>query len=549
MDSTTAIDPHTYANRWRILFVLCLSLMVIMIANGSLNVALPQLADDLHASTSGLQWMVDAYSLVFAGMLFTAGTLGDRFGRKLALQGGMVLFLAGALAASVAHDAGQVIAARAVMGLAAAFVMPSTLSLLANVFPAEERPRAISIWAGVAAGGAAFGAPISGFLLEHFWWGSVFLINVPLLLVALVAGRLLLPESRNPHEERVDVPGALLSILGIGALVYAIIEAPSHGWASGTTLLVFAVAAVAFAAFVVRERRTAHPMFDLGLLRNRRFGSASAGISLCFFALFGVMFLLAQDLQMVLAYSPFKAGVLLLPMPLTMMVVAPQAPKLVARFGISRVVPVGMALLAGGLGILSSVTTSTPLGFLYVALLPMMAGMAVTMSPFTAMIMTSVPPERAGMGSATNDTTRELGGALGVAILGSVATTHYRAASLPGLEGLAAAPRTLVRSGLAGALATAASLPRSTGGPLATEARRAFTEGFGMACLAGAAVVAVAAVAITLVLRRVAAAPAGVTVAPPAEDPIEQLEEVPIVAEEAEPPASQLGRGAAAGSG
>ncbi|MCU1485602.1 MAG: hypothetical protein JWN67_2348, partial [Actinomycetia bacterium] len=455
MDALTAIDPQVHANRWRILFVLCLSLMVIMIANGSLNVALPQLADDLHASTSGLQWMVDAYSLVFAGMLFTAGTLGDRFGRKLALQGGMVLFLVGALGASVAHGAGQVVAARAVMGLAAAFVMPSTLSLLANVFTADERPRAIAIWAGVAAGGAAFGAPISGFLLEHFWWGSVFLINVPLLVVALVAGRLLLPESRNPEEERVDVPGALLSILGISALVYAIIEAPTHGWASGETLLAFGVALVALAGFVVRERRTEHPMFDLGLLRDRRFGSASVGISLCFFAMFGVMFLLAQYLQLVLGYTPFRAGVLLLPMPLTMMAVAPQAPKLVARFGISRVVPVGMALLAGGLGILSLVTTSTPLPLLYVSLLPMMAGMASTMSPFTAMIMTSVPPERAGMGSATNDTTRELGGALGVAVLGSVVTTHYRAASLPALDGLAAAPRALVRSGLAGALGVA----------------------------------------------------------------------------------------------
>jgi hypothetical protein len=277
-------------------------------------------------------------------------------------------------------------------------------------------------------------------------------------------------------------------------------------------------------------------MFDLGLLRDRRFASASAGISLCFFAMFGVMFLLAQYLQMVLGYSPFKAGVLLLPMPLTMMVVAPQAPRLVARFGISRVVPVGMALLAGGLALLSTVTTSTPIGVLYISLLPMMAGMASTMSPFTAMIMTSVPPERAGMGSATNDTTRELGGALGVAVLGSVATTHYRAASLPGLDQLAATPRALVRSGLAGALTASGGLPRGTAGQLATAAKQAFTEGFATACLAGALVVAVAAVAITLVLRRVALAPQHGTVAPPAEDPIEQLEDVPMVAEEADVP-------------
>jgi EmrB/QacA subfamily drug resistance transporter len=522
---TAGIEPHVYANRWRILFVLCLSLMVIMIANGSLNVALPQLADDLHASTSELQWMVDAYSLVFAGMLFTAGTIGDRFGRKMVLQGGMVLFLAGAVAASLADDAGQVIAARAVMGLAAAFVMPSTLSLLTNVFPAEERARAISVWAGIAAGGAALGPPISGFLIEHFWWGSVFLINVPLLLVALVAGRLLLPESKDPDEHRVDVPGAVLSILGISALVYAIIEAPVHGWGSSETLAAFLVAALALTAFVVRERRAAEPMFDLALLRAVRFASASTGIAVCFFAMFGVMFLLAQYLQMVLGYSPFHAGLLMLPMPLTMMVISPQAPKLVARFGISQVVPAGMALIAGGLGILSLLATDTPVGFLYVALLPMMVGMAVTMSPFTAMIMTSVPPERAGMGSATNDTTRELGGALGVAVLGSVVTTTFRSASFTGLEALPDDTQTLVRSGLPGALQAARTLPAEVGGPLVSDARQAFVDGFGTAALLGATVIAASAVAVTVVLRRAAAAGA---VARPADEPVEQLGDVPL---------------------
>jgi EmrB/QacA subfamily drug resistance transporter len=533
VDAQTAIDPEVHANRWRILFVLCLSLMVIMIANGSLNVALPQLADDLHASTSGLQWMVDAYSLVFAGMLFTAGTIGDRFGRRLALQGGMVLFVVACVGASISHSAGQVIAARAVMGLAAAFVMPSTLSLLANVFDMSERPRAISIWAGISAGGAAFGPPISGFLIEHFWWGSVFLINVPLLLVAIAAGRKLLPESRNPDEERVDVPGALLSIVGISALVYAIIEAPTKGWASSETFVAFAVSVVALGLFVVQEQRSTHPMFDLSLLRDRRFGSASVGISLCFFAMFGMMFLLAQYLQIVLGYSPFNAALLLLPMPLTMMVVAPQAPRLVARFGISRVVPVGLAMLVAGLALLSTATTTTPVAFLYVSLLPMMAGMASTMSPFTAMIMTSVPPERAGMGSATNDTTRELGGALGVAVLGSVVTTHFRAVSLPGIETLGAAQRAVVRSGLAGAIQVSAEMPKAAGGRLAAAADQAFTEGFSAACLVAAGVVAVAAISITAVLRRITLAPVPAHVPLPVEDPIEQLEEVPLVPEEA----------------
>jgi EmrB/QacA subfamily drug resistance transporter len=525
---TAGIDPHVYANRWRILVVLCLSLMVIMIANGSLNVALPQLADDLDASTSQLQWMVDAYSLVFAGMLFTAGTLGDRFGRKAALQGGMVLFLLGAVGASISDNAGQVIAARAVMGLAAAFVMPSTLSLLANVFPPDERPKAISIWAGIAAGGAALGPPVSGFLIEHFWWGSVFLINVPLLVVAIIAGRLLLPESRNPAEHHVDVPGAVLSIVGISALVYAIIEAPSHGWGSNETLGAFALAAIALAAFVIRERRTAEPMFDLALLRDVRFSAASAGIAVCFFAMFGVMFLLAQYLQMVLGYSPFHAGLLMLPMPLTMMVVAPQAPRLVTRFGISNVVPIGMGSIALGLCILSRLGPHTPVAAIYVALLPMMVGMAITMSPFTAMIMTSVPPARAGMGSATNDTTRELGGALGVAVLGSAVTTHFRNVSLRGIDTLPADSQELARSGLPGALQAVRSAPGDVAGPLLDDARRAFTDGFGIASLVGAAVVALSAVLITGVLRRGASVPIGAPVLPASEDPIEQLGDVPL---------------------
>ena len=241
-------DPVVHARRWKTLPVLCLSLSIVMIANGSLNVALPALARDLDASSSSLQWMVDAYALVFAGLLFTAGTLGDRFGRKGALQGGLVLFVTAGVLAAFAETASQVIVARGVMGVAAAFVMPSTLSILTSVFPPEERGRAISLWAGIAAGTAALGPVITGFLLEHFWWGSVFLVNVPLILLALVAGARLVPANPQRGTEPLDLPGALLSIVGVGTLVYAIIEAPHHGWGSGRTLLTFAVALVLLVA-------------------------------------------------------------------------------------------------------------------------------------------------------------------------------------------------------------------------------------------------------------------------------------------------------------
>ncbi|MCB0964304.1 MAG: MFS transporter, partial [Acidimicrobiales bacterium] len=302
------IDPTVYRRRWATLAVLCTSLMIVIIGNTSLNVAIPTLARELDASTSQLQWMVDAYSLVFAGLLFTAGTLGDRFGRKGALQAGLVVFLGGTILASTADAAGTVIAGRAVMGVAAAFVMPSTLSILANVFPVAERPKAIAIWAGIAGGGAAIGPVASGFLLEHFFWGSVFLVNVPMIALALGAGAVLVPTSKDPDQVPLDLPGAGLSIVGLGSLVYGIIEGPSHGWTSPETLATFAVSALALVLFVARERRTDHPMIDLHLFRDRRFSVASGGMTLTFFAMFGTFFLVAQYFQLVLGYSPLKSG-------------------------------------------------------------------------------------------------------------------------------------------------------------------------------------------------------------------------------------------------
>ena len=495
------IDPAIHQRRWAILAVLCTSLMIVIIGNTALNVAIPRLAEDLDASTTDLQWMVDSYALVFAGMLFTAGTLGDRFGRKGALQLGLVLFLGGTLVAAVGTSSTQVILGRALMGLAAAFVMPSTLSILTNVFPAHERPKAIGVWAGISGGGAALGPIASGFLLEHFWWGSVFLVNVPVILLSLLAGRLLLPTSRDPEQPPLDLPGAVLSIAGLGLLVYGIIEGPLHGWLSGGSLLTFGAAAVILGLFVARELTARHPMLDLRLFRDRRFSVASGGMALVFFAMFGTFFLVSQYFQLVLGYSPLESGLFQLPMAFLMMAMAPQAPRLVARYGAARVVPVGLGIVGLGLVLFSLMEVDTSIWWMYGPILLLGGGMAITMTPLTTMIMSSVSLAKAGVGSAMNDTTRELGGALGVAVLGSLLTSTYTSSIGDAVSGLAGGDRALAESGLTGAFQVAEGLG-GQGGALIEAAKVAFMDGVQIAATIGALVVAVAAVAAWRLLPR-----------------------------------------------
>ena len=487
------IDPDVHARRWWILAVLCLSLIIVIIGNTTLNVALPTLARELDASTSALQWMVDAYALVFAGLLFTAGTLGDRYGRKGALQAGLVVFLLGAVAASMADSAAMVVGARAVMGLAAAFIMPSTLSILTNVFPATERPKAIAVWAGISGAGGAIGPIASGWLLEHFWWGSVFLVNVPVIALALVAGAVLVPRSRDPEQQPLDIPGAGLSIVALSALVYAIIEAPHRGWLSGATLGTFGLALLGLLAFVYRERTARVPMLDLRLFRDRRFSVSSIGMTLTFFAMFGTFFLIAQYFQLVLGYSPLESGLFQLPFAAIIMTVAPRVPTYVARHGAARVVPIGLCSTATGLALFSTVGVSSSLWQVYAAVLPLAFGMAVTMTPLTTLIMASVPLGRAGVGSAMNDTTRELGGALGVAVLGSVVTSQYSSGLARAVAALPEQARAVADSGLSGALAVAGRLEGPGGEALAATARQAFVDGLGTAAIVASVVVYAAA--------------------------------------------------------
>jgi EmrB/QacA subfamily drug resistance transporter len=499
------IDPHVYDRRWKTLAVLCTSLLIVIVGNTVLNVALPTLqkpAEDggLAASNTQVQWIVDAYGLIFAGLLFTAAALGDRFGRKGALQAGLLVFAAGSTLGAFAQSPEVLIASRAIMGIGAAFVMPSTLSILTNVFPTRERAKAIALWAGISGSGAALGPLASGLLLEHFWWGSVFLVNLPIIAAALIAGWVLVPKSRDASESPLDPVGAVLSIIGLSALVYAIIEGPHHGWLSAASFVWFGIAAVVLVAFVFWELRNRHPMLDMHLFKNPRFSVASGGITLVFFAMFGLFFMLAQYLQGVLGYSPLGAAVRLLPISVVMMVVAPQTPKLVARFGADKIGATGLGLVCVGMVGVAFFHVDTSYLQLVITMCVLAAGMAMTMTPMTTQLMAAVPRNRAGMGSATNDTTRELGGALGVAVLGSVLASQYTSGVSSAVAGLPAEAREAAEASIGGVLGFAeqarGSVPQAQLDQLVSIARNAFVDGLTAAAIVGAVVVGIAAVAV-----------------------------------------------------
>jgi EmrB/QacA subfamily drug resistance transporter len=487
-----------FEQRWWALAVLCLSLIIVFAGNATLNVAIPTLSRDLGATTSQLQWVVSVYSLVFAGALFTTGAIGDRFGRKGALQVGLLVYLAGALLATWSGSIEQLIVYRAVMGLGGAFIMPSTLSILINIFPPNERPKAIAIWAACIGAAPPLGPVISGVLLAHFWYGSAFLVNVPLIVIALVAGWFLLPTSRDPEQAAFDPGGAFTSIVGIVALVYALIQAPVWGWASTGTVTAFAVAAVGLTAFVLWERRSPSPMLDMAYFKNRTFSTATGGMILVFLGMYGVMFLVIQYLQLVLGYSPLGTAVRILPMTPIMMSVAPMTPRLSARFGANRTVAAGMTLIGAGLIMMLAFGTDTSYAYVLASFIPFIAGIALTMSPMTSAIMSAVPARRAGAGSAMNDATRELGAALGVAVLGSIAASKYSSSLQDSVTQLPHAAQTQANGSLAGALQVAASLPARAGEELASAAQHAFIDGVHLAALVG---VLLAATAAAVVLR------------------------------------------------
>jgi EmrB/QacA subfamily drug resistance transporter len=489
--------------RWQILAVLCIALFVIVMDNTIVNVALPTLARELDAGTSSLQWIVDAYTLVFAGLLLAAGGLGDRFGRKGALLAGLLVFGAFSTAGAFASSAGQLIGARALMGVGAAFIFPATLALIVNVFTdPRERAAAIGIWTAIAGVGVALGPITGGWLLEHFSWGSVFLVNVPVALIGIVGVLVLVPRSRDPQAPRLDLPGLGLSIAGVALLVWSLIEAPSNGWLSAATVGGLVGAALLLATFVSWELRVSDPLLDVHLFRKMRFTAASLAITLGFFALFGFIFLVTQYLQLVKGYSALEAGVRTLPFAFAMVAAAVTSPRIVQRVGTKLVVAAGLALMAGGFAIASTNDASTPYAVIATAMILMGFGLGSAAAPATESILSSLPPAKAGVGSAVNDTTREVGGTLGVAVLGSIMASVYGSRIVDALSGtpLPAAARVAAGDSLAAALQVAGQLGGVAGQGVASVARDAFVQAFQIGSLVTGAVALAGAVIALLFL-------------------------------------------------
>jgi EmrB/QacA subfamily drug resistance transporter len=493
-----AIDPVQYARRWKTLGVLSLSLVIIGLDNTILNVALPTLQDHFHASASRLQWMVDSYMLVFAGLLLVFGTLGDRFGRKLALQAGVSVFGLASLAAPFAGSAGQLIAVRAGMGVGAALIMPATLSIIANVFTGEERTKAIAIWAALAAVGIGLGPLAGGLLLEWFSWWSVFMVNVPFAALALLFGIRLVPESRDPRPGAFDLLGGLLSTAGFTVLVYAIIEAPSRGWSSALVLESLAASVVLLTAFLLWERRATEPMLDLSFFRNAKFSVGTASVSIAFFGLMGGSFGLTQYLQFAHGYSAIQAGGIMSSMALGLMLGSGSSSRAVTRLGTSRVVAVGLSGLAGLLAVPLLWDTSTGASVLVVWFFGLTLAMGWTMAPATAAVIAAVPAAKSGVASATNTVARMVAGALGVAVIGSLVSSLYSNDVGGKLDVLPSGAQAQAENSVGAANAIAAHLPPHVAAHVLSVTGDAFTQAIGYGLLVGAGCAAVAAL---LVLR------------------------------------------------
>jgi EmrB/QacA subfamily drug resistance transporter len=502
MSPASVLEPtHTATpsdRRWMVLPVLCLSVFLVVVDNTIVNVALPTLNRQLGASITSLQWIVDAYSLAFSGLLLAGGGIGDRLGRKGTMQVGLVFFGLFSAAAAVSHSTGTLITARALMGIAAAFVFPASLAILTSVFPdPSERQKALGIWGATSGIAVAFGPVVGGALLEHFWYGSIFLVNVPIVIVTFLAGQALIPRIPRASAHRFDVRGVVISTAGVLSLVLAIIEGPQWGWASLGTLACFAAAAILLTAFVLIELRTEGPLLDVRVFRIPRFTGGALSISVAFFCLFGFIFLITQYFQFVKGYSTLSAGVHTLPFAIVAAVATPLAAVLALKVGTRAVVAVGLLLMAGGLVVaaFNSEVSTSYWGPIIVAMVLLALGLSSITAPTTEAVMGSVPDEQRGAAAGVNNTTRELGGTLGVAVFGSLFASSYAPRITSAFRSLPipAGPKAEAHQSMAAALVVVRHAPHAAQPYLEQVAFTAFHSGLWAACLVGAVVAAAGA--------------------------------------------------------
>lgn len=483
----------TGSSRHRLVMaVVCVALAAVVAAMASLNVALPDIAKDTHATQTQLVWIVDAYSLAFASLLLPAGAVGDRYGRRAALITGLVIFGGGSAVAIAADSATELIAIRALLGVGAALVMPATLSTITSTFPADRRTAAVSVWAAVAGGAAVLGLLVSGLLLTGLSWRSIFALNVALSLLALIGTLRFVPESADPDAPRLDIAGALPAVLGLVTLVYSVIDAPDYGWLATRTLAGFVLAAVLLAAFVGWELHHRAPLLDPRVFAKRTLAAGSTSILIQFFAFYGFTFLILQYLQLVRGATPLLAAVQVLPLAATLMPTSRLAPRLTARFETRAVCAAGLTVMAGGLVVISQLGTDTGYWQMLIGLVLLGIGMGAAMTPATSAITQALPPAQQGVGSALNDLSRELGGAIGIAVIGSVLTATYRThVDVTGL------PLRLADT-VKGSYALASHL----GGPIAGRAHAGFVDAMHIALLTAAGAALAAAALVTVILAR-----------------------------------------------